>query len=101
MRAVVLGVGAVGSRAARQLASTDEVEHVLVADADVARAQQVAAALGDDVASATAAAGLNLSGADVVVLAASAGHRQWAERALEHGAHVVSVVDDGDDMGPV
>src|SRR6267143_1013372 len=41
MRAIVVGCGAVGSRAVRQLASTEEVEEVAVVDRDQARAVSV------------------------------------------------------------
>ncbi|HET9444335.1 MAG TPA: hypothetical protein VFO65_13475, partial [Acidimicrobiales bacterium] len=37
-------------------------------------------------------------GADVVIIATPDGHRELAERALEHGAHVVSVGDDVDEV---
>src|SRR5207248_11670482 len=97
MRAVVVGAGAVGSRAARQLASTDAVDHLVITAVDNERAQLVAASLGDGTAVAPSLAA-SLSGADVVVLATPSHHRALAERALEHRAHVVSVVDDVDEV---
>src|SRR4051794_25014470 len=97
MRAAVVGAGAVGSRAARQLASTDGLEHLVITDVDQERAQLVAASVGEGAVVAPGL-GANLSGADVVVLTTPSGHRALAERALEQGAHVVSVVDDVDEV---
>ncbi len=56
MRIAVIGVGATGARAARQLASTDAVDTVVVADADPATRRKVADLLG---------AGAEVSDADV------------------------------------
>jgi saccharopine dehydrogenase-like NADP-dependent oxidoreductase len=93
LRVVVLGVGAVGSRAARQLASTPEVHGILVADARRERAESVRASLGA-VARSTSV-DFDLSGNDVVVLAGP-GHVQpaQAETALAAGAHVVATAHD-------
>lgn len=92
MRAVVVGAGAVGARAARQLQSTDGLTALVVLDLVKARADAAAAAIG-----APAAAGdwspEALEGADVVVLASPGPHRPAAEAALGRGAHVVSVSD--------
>ena len=46
--ALVVGVGAVGSRAARQLVDTSAIDRVLVADRDAEQAKRVADALGSD-----------------------------------------------------
>ena len=92
MRAVVVGAGAVGARAARQIHSGDGVESLVVADAEPARAEGVAASLGEPARAAEWSRRL-LEGADVVVLAHPGGHRAHAEAALEHGVHVVSVAD--------
>src|SRR5579862_1398743 len=46
VRVVVCGVGAVGGRAARQLASSTEVESIVVIDRDGAQAAAVAHSLG-------------------------------------------------------
>lgn len=46
MRVAVVGLGAVGARAARQLASTDGVTEVVLRDPDRARVDEVAASLG-------------------------------------------------------
>ena len=90
MRVAVIGAGAVGARAARQL--HDAAEDLVVVDADGARAEAVVSALGKparlvgDVDDA-------VTGASVTVLAVGTGHRALAERALERGADVVSVAD--------
>ena len=94
MRIAVLGAGAVGSRAARQLASTPGVHAITVADADPARMESVCASLGP-MASPSPAPEADLTGHDVVVLAGPGKHhREQAERALEAGASVVSCTDE-------
>lgn len=98
MRAVVLGVGAVGARAARQLASTDGLVGLTVVDIDQERAANVAAALGPPVTAAAWTPRL-LDDADVAVLASATdarGQRQATESALERGVHVVSTADSVD-----
>lgn len=100
LRAVVVGVGAVGARAARQLHSQPGAPgqtEVLLSDAAGGRATAVARSLGSP-ATGVSWPGDDLDGIDVVVLATPAGnHRELAERALERGAHVVSVTDDLDE----
>lgn len=92
MRAAVVGAGAVGVRAARQLLFLGETDSLAVVEPDRSRLDAVIASLGPpataapDVASAA-------DGADVVVLATSDGHRAAAEAALDRGASVVSVSD--------
>ena len=92
MRAVVVGVGAVGARAARQLVAATGLDELRVVDTNGSRAGTVAASLGSP-----ACAGPwepdELRGGDVVVLATGSGHRALAEAAVERGAHVVSVAD--------
>lgn len=91
--ALVVGAGAVGARAARQLASTDGVE-VLVHDEHRDRAAVVAGSLGAPARSADAD-----TGADVVVLAAAAGsHAELATPYVRAGIPVVSTSDDVDDV---
>ena len=92
MKAAVIGAGAVGARAARQLLATDGLELLVVTDADSARAEAVAASLGAPAAS----AGSEKPGfgdLDVVVLALPRDHQRLAEAALEEDTHVVSVAD--------
>lgn len=95
MRAVVVGAGAVGARAARQLLFLGDVERLVVVDSSSARTEAVVASLGVP-ASAAASVADAVVDADVVVLAAPTGQREAAEAALEHGASVVSVADDVD-----
>src|SRR5207302_4075703 len=88
------GAGSVGARAARQLASTDGVDGVTIADLEPSRVDQVVRAIADE-----RLIGAPIEewahGADVGVLAVPAGsHRGEAERLLEAGRHVISVTDD-------
>lgn len=87
--AVVLGVGAVGARAARQLVGGDLFDEVVVVDAILARAEAVAQSLGLPARSATWSEALRV-GPAVVVLAAPGNHAAWAEEAMAVGADVVS-----------
>jgi saccharopine dehydrogenase-like NADP-dependent oxidoreductase len=99
MRAAVLGLGAVGARAARQLASTDVVEHLVVADLDPSRAAEAVRSIAEPDRVVAGTVDDWSEGADVAVLAMPAGgHRAAAELLLEQGAHVVSVSDDVDDV---
>jgi hypothetical protein len=99
MRVAVLGAGAVGARAARQLASTDVVERLVIADVDPARVAEVVASIAEPGRVVAGSTADWATGADVGVLALPAGlHRAAAERLLEQGSHVVSVSDDVDDV---
>src|SRR5262249_13884773 len=72
--ALVIGVGAVGSRAARQLVDTPGIDRVLLADRDDTQAVQVAEALGPDAQAIDFAPGGPIPpGADVVATALPAG----------------------------
>lgn len=97
MRAAVVGVGAVGTRAARQLLFLGHTDSLAVVDASPGRQAAVAESLGPP---ARGAAGVTeaVDGVDVVILAAPSGHRVAAEAALERGASVVSVSDDVDEV---
>jgi len=103
MRVVVLGVGAAGGRAARQLASSAEVSEVVVCDREPGRADEVARSLGPVAVAEPWRADL-LAGADALVVAAPlttalAGFGPGAldltvvEGALEAGVAVVTVAD--------
>src|SRR5262245_52925442 len=98
MKALLVGAGAVGARATRQLVEADEVTGITVVDE---RAESRAALVhnggpkvrdggpGDDVH----------ENADVVVLAGPAGtHVEPAQRHLAAGRAVVSCSDDIDDV---
>ncbi|HET7654027.1 MAG TPA: saccharopine dehydrogenase NADP-binding domain-containing protein [Acidimicrobiales bacterium] len=94
MRALVVGAGAVGARAARQLVSIDAVSHVGVCDTDDRRAAAVVESLGSDAAFVTGdVTAASLEGVDTVVLAQPGDHRRVAELAIERGADVVSTSD--------
>jgi saccharopine dehydrogenase-like NADP-dependent oxidoreductase len=96
MRLVLVGAGAVGARAARQLLDVDGLADLVVTDVDAGRATAVAGSLGrpahgeawsDDLLQAG-------SGVDAVVLCTPAGtHADLARRALDAGAHVISTTD--------
>lgn len=95
--ALVVGVGEVGIRAARQLVDTPGVERVLVADRDRRRASRVAESLGK---SATAVdvveAGLP-TGVDVLATALPRGaDLSFVEAAIDAGVPVASSEDDVD-----
>jgi hypothetical protein len=97
MRALVLGVGAVGARAARQLLSFGDVSEIVVADRDRGLRAAVVESLGEPAREADGE-GLVPDAGDVLLLAAPARHRPLVEQALERGAHVVSTSDALDDV---
>jgi hypothetical protein len=93
VRVGLVGAGAVGGRASRQLVSTDTVEFVVVCDVDGERARGIVASLGEE-RSAVARAP---SDVDVVVLATpSETHVALARSFVGDGVSVVSVADDVD-----
>jgi len=79
MRAAVIGLGAVGARAARQLASTPDVDAVVLHDPDTARQSEVAASLGSI---ATVAERPDPDDVDVVVIATPGGHHVGPARTF-------------------
>ncbi|MCB0972017.1 MAG: Gfo/Idh/MocA family oxidoreductase [Acidimicrobiales bacterium] len=94
MRAAVVGLGAVGTRAARQLASTDEVDEVVVCDVDATRVGEVAASLGAKAVADPASVEVPPE-ADVVVLATPRGSQPDAAATLVGRATaVVATTDD-------
>src|SRR6516164_1038852 len=101
MRVGVIGAGAVGARAARQLGTTTSNIEVLVADSDHAKADRLAAALAPRV---TAVRVDELRGVDAVVLALPSPHAELAESHLEAGASASDDVADVDALlrlGPI
>ena len=92
MRAVVVGTGAVGARAARHVLGAAGLAELVVVDDDEDRARAVASSLGEP-----AAAGrwdpMALAGGDVVVLTLPDGHAGLAGEAVGRGASVVSTAD--------
>ena len=106
MHVAVVGLGAVGTRAARQLASTDEVERVTLYETQDGRVAEVSSSLG---AKARAGRGTpeELEGVDVVLLATPSGqHLAPARTLVGRGIPVISTSDDVDevrgllDLGP-
>jgi saccharopine dehydrogenase-like NADP-dependent oxidoreductase len=99
-RVALVGCGAVGRRAARQLASSVGFERIVLVDRHRDRAEQIAAslALGEavEVRSELQGSGslASLRDVDVLVLATAAPHRDLSETALARGLHVVSCSDD-------
>lgn len=99
MNAVLLvGAGAVGRRAARQLAETDAVERILVVDHSAGRAREVAAAIGAKAEAIPWRITDPLPPEVVVVAAATdaSSEREIAERALEARVPLASCSDDPD-----
>lgn len=97
MRAVIVGAGAVGARATRQILALPGLDQVTVVDADPARAEAVADSLGPPSAVGPWAP-TELRPGDVVVLAGPPPHVQLAQAAVRRGAHVVSVSDQLEDV---
>ena len=107
MRVAVIGLGAVGSRAARQLVASAEVESVVLRDIRAERVAEVAASLGPKAAPDPQAITAPPD-ADAVILAGPAGdHAAQAIELLERDVPVVSVSDAVSDvealldLGPV
>ncbi|MFP5254413.1 MAG: Gfo/Idh/MocA family oxidoreductase [Acidimicrobiia bacterium] len=98
-RVLLLGAGAVGARAARQLVVADEVDEVLVADPDAKRRAAVLASTGDKAVDA-GAHGTDGPGAVDAVLIASPNrtHLDAARTHLGQGRPVVSCADGIDDV---
>lgn len=92
----MVGAGAVGARAARQLVGAT-VDDVTVVDSNVSQAAAVAASLGEWAAVGSWAPG-SLEAGDVVVLACLGPHLDMARDATRRSASVVSVADDIDDV---
>lgn len=98
MRVAVVGLGAVGARAARQLASTEGVDEVVLRDVDDGRRSEVAASLGA-IATPEPQSVTAPPEADVVVLALPpGGHAAAALPLVERGVPVVSTSDAVDDV---
>lgn len=93
---LLVGVGAVGARAARQLIETPGVDRLLIADARPNRAAEVSDAMGDRAEIVDWQPGMTLpEGVDAVAAAVPAGDDATIARdALEAGVPFVSVSDD-------
>jgi saccharopine dehydrogenase-like NADP-dependent oxidoreductase len=94
MRVLVVGAGAVGARAVRQLVESDAAREVVVADADPVRRAAVAEASGTK-----AREGEAHDDADVVLLAGPCGtHGELAAHHVGSGRPVVSTSDSIEDV---
>ncbi|MGH9121482.1 MAG: hypothetical protein ACRDYC_05995, partial [Acidimicrobiales bacterium] len=92
MDAALIGLGVVGTQAARQLLSSPG-NALSVVHADPANAQQTLEILGPRLT--VVVGGVHeIPTAEVVVLALSRDVRRYARAALERGAHVVCACDD-------
>jgi saccharopine dehydrogenase-like NADP-dependent oxidoreductase len=91
VRAVLLGVGAVGARAARQLASSAEVDRVVLCDRVATRAEAVAASLGP--VAQVAAWSPALLGEATVLVVAGPDPVVAAKDAIDRAVPVVAVAD--------
>jgi saccharopine dehydrogenase-like NADP-dependent oxidoreductase len=94
VRVALVGAGAVGVRAARQLLSTETVESIVVIHRRPSSMEALAGSLGPRVEARRGGPDELPDGLDVVVVTTPSGARRVAENALERGAHVVAAVDD-------
>jgi saccharopine dehydrogenase-like NADP-dependent oxidoreductase len=104
MRALVYGVGAVGARVARQLASMDGLTALHLVDTNTNRVEEVVASLGSPSRAISISALRQetrierfvevAADCDLVVLTTADDHVELAIAGLRAGAHVVSVSDD-------
>ncbi len=93
MRVAVIGLGAVGTRAARQLASTDAVEEIVLRDERSPRVEEVAASLGSR-ARGEAGPYAGPPEADVVVVATPSDLQvEIAQELVRRGTPVVATAD--------
>lgn len=96
MKVLLVGAGAVGARAARQLVEADDVDEVIVLDTDGARRAAVVQATGDK---ATDGGDGTDAAVDAVLLAGPVGtHVAVASEHLAAGRVVVSASDSIDDV---
>jgi hypothetical protein len=97
---LLVGAGAVGARAARQLTDTPSIDRVLIVERRTTHAEQVVAAMGPraELLEWTAESPLP-AGVDAVACALPAGNEQpIASRALEAGVPFASAGDDESDL---
>ncbi|HEY4378223.1 MAG TPA: Gfo/Idh/MocA family oxidoreductase, partial [Acidimicrobiales bacterium] len=98
MRVAVVGLGALGARAARQLASTTAIDEVVLRDQRASRVEEIAESLGDKARPETGPH-QGPPHADAVVLATSgASHVADARALVAQGVAVVSCSDAVEDV---
>jgi hypothetical protein len=97
VRVILVGAGAVGARAARQLISVLSVDELVVVEPDAALRSGVVESLGQPAREGADADAVPERG-DVVLLAAPIPQLAIVQRALERGAHVVSTSDSVHDV---
>jgi len=100
---LLVGAGAVGRRAARQLAESEGVERLLIADRSAAQADDAAEAMGDRAEAVDWAPDQPVPGGVTVVASAIGGPAERAvfERALEAGVPAAGCADDSDTVRSV
>ena len=91
MKVAVVGAGACGARAGRQLLTPEPPDDLVLVNPDRSRVDAVASSLGAPARVATEVP--DLDAGDALLLAAPGSHRAVAERAVARGAHVVSLSD--------
>ncbi len=98
-RVLLLGAGAVGARAARQLVEADDVGRVLIADPDAKRRADVASSSGDKARDGGPDGSAAKGRIDAVLLAGPNGtHLEAARHHLALGRTIVSCADGIDDV---
>jgi hypothetical protein len=97
VRIVLVGAGAVGARAARQLLSFSGLSDLVVVERDRALRAAAVESLGAPAREGDEDRPAPARG-DVLLLAAPVRHRPLVEHALEQGAHVVSTSDAAADV---
>jgi saccharopine dehydrogenase-like NADP-dependent oxidoreductase len=104
VRAVLLGIGAVGGRAARQLVSTDSLDQLTIVHHDASRLERLAETLAAPGRVATVICPRHtldrevLDGAHVLLLATPRRHLASAKVAMEQRVHVISVSDNPEEV---
>ncbi len=97
MRAVLAGLGAVGTRIAHGLVNAEGIESLVVVVRDPRKAAATLKDFDGDIEFRKGAVD-DLPPADVTIVAASQGVRRAAEAALAGGSHVICVSDDPSDV---
>jgi saccharopine dehydrogenase-like NADP-dependent oxidoreductase len=97
VRAVLVGLGAVGARVAHALAACPEVELLTIVHREPGRVAPALAGLGPRVRLRRGAVD-DFPPADVTVITASSGVRRAAQMALRQRSHVVCVADEPSDV---